>query len=155
MRSPRRRDAAQDEPGMTAMIDVVFLLLVFFVWTSSFDEPERDIASRIAMPERAVKAVAGQNTVPAPSVDLADREARSEEIVVRIIAGPRGLRYQVGSVDAAAASEVYARLKKIAAIPTNTILIVDPDDDVAFADCIDVYDCALLVGFPRVLFAVD
>lgn len=155
MKSPHRRDADQDEPGMTSMIDVVFLLLVFFVWTSSFDEPERDITSRIAMSERASQAVAGQDAAPTPSFDPADQEPRSEEVVVRLIAGPDGLRYQIGSVDAAAVSEVFSKLKKIAELPINTIVIVDPDDDVEFADCIHVYDYALLVGFNRVLFAVD
>lgn len=154
MKSPHRRDVSQDEPGMTSMIDVVFLLLVFFVWTSSFDEPEKDISSLIAISEQASEAVAGQDAAK-PTFDPADQEPRSEEIVVRIIAGRDGLHYQIGSVDAAAASDVFSKLQKIAALQANTDLIVDPDDDIDFADCIDVYDYALRLGFTRVLFAVD
>lgn len=155
MKSPHRRDVSQDEPGMTSMIDVVFLLLVFFVWTSSFDEPEKDIASLIAISEQALEAVAGQDAAAKPTFDPADQEPRSEEIVVRIIADSGGLRYQIGSVDAAAASDAFSKLQKIAALQANTVLIVDPDDDIDFADCIDVYDYALRLGFTRVLFAVD
>lgn len=155
MKSPYRRDVSQDEPGMTSMIDVVFLLLVFFVWTSSFDKPEKDIASLIAMPEQALETSAGQDAAVIENLDPTDQEPRSEEVVVRLISGPDGLRYKIGSVDAAAASEMFSKLKKIAALRSNTILIVDPDDDIDFAACIDVYDYAVGVGFHRVLFAVD
>ncbi len=48
MKIPARKTNTSLQPPMTPMIDVVFLLLVFFIWTSSFDRPERDLRSQIA-----------------------------------------------------------------------------------------------------------
>nr|WP_246112492.1 biopolymer transporter ExbD [Allorhodopirellula solitaria] len=139
---------------MTSMIDVVFLLLVFFVWTSSFDKPERNLASQIAMSQSELEEINSQGQ--ATSDTLPDEDApRSEDVVVRIIEDESGLRYQVGAVDFAAIGDVLPRLQKIAALPTSTVLIVDPDDGVSFDDCIEVFDHAVRFGFPRVLFAVD
>ena len=155
MKAPHRRDANDNEPGMTSMIDVVFLLLVFFVWTSSFDEPERNIASQIAMPAKAAQAIAMDDGSAPPESTLDDQEPRREEVVVRILAGADGLRYQIGAVEAATLSELLSKLQRIASLPTSPLLIVDPDDSVDFEDCIEVYDHAIGFGFPRVLFAVD
>ena len=46
----RRGGEIDIDSAMTPMIDVVFLLLVFFVWTSSFDLPEFDLPSSLAQP---------------------------------------------------------------------------------------------------------
>lgn len=37
---------------MTSMIDVVFLLLIFFIVTTTFERPEREVASTILVKER-------------------------------------------------------------------------------------------------------
>src|SRR6056297_257054 len=49
MQAPRRPSGFDEEFAMTSMIDVVFLLLVFFIWTSSFDRPEADLRGHVAM----------------------------------------------------------------------------------------------------------
>ena len=36
------------ELNLTSMIDVFFLLLIFFVCTSSFDEPEKNLPTKLA-----------------------------------------------------------------------------------------------------------
>ena len=38
------------EVKMTPMIDVVFLLLVFFIWTSSFQIAEQSLSGDLALP---------------------------------------------------------------------------------------------------------
>ena len=50
MKSPRTHTDGLLEVKMTPMIDVVFLLLIFFVWTSSFELPEFDLPSALAEP---------------------------------------------------------------------------------------------------------
>ncbi len=42
MKLPQHFSSDSMELKMTPMIDVVFLLLIFFVWTSSFELPEFD-----------------------------------------------------------------------------------------------------------------
>lgn len=155
MKAPRRRVATDDEPAMTSLIDVVFLLLVFFVWTSSFDKPERDIASQIAMSDRAIKPIESDDPSATSKSRHSDRQSPTEDIVVRIIAGDPGVSYLIGTVEVSTISELVPKLEKIAALPTATNLIVDPDASVGFAECIEVYDHAIGAGFARVLFAVD
>ncbi len=155
MKAPHRRDVADDEPGMTSMIDVVFLLLVFFVWTSSFDQPERELASQIAMPESAIEAVDAEGQSSPLKSRPDDLAPRREEVVVRIFASNSAIAYQLGAVKVADIDDLLPKLQRIAGLPTDTLLIVDPDDGVEFSDCVEIYDHALRLGFPRVLFAVD
>jgi biopolymer transport protein ExbD len=49
----RRRNRSQHELSMTSMIDVVFLLLIFFIVTTTFVRPERQIQSAIQVDEKS------------------------------------------------------------------------------------------------------
>ena len=60
---------------MTPMIDVVFLLLVFFVWTASFQVAEQILPSRVSQAAGADPTAA---TLPPPP------EADFPDIVIRI-----------------------------------------------------------------------
>ena len=58
------RDAAEADDGgginLTPLIDIVFLLLIFFMVTASFQDEERDLAVRVApRAEGAAHAAAG------------------------------------------------------------------------------------------------
>ncbi len=70
------------QPPMTPMIDVVFLLLIFFVWTSRFDRPEEDLPARAAL--EALPGVKPQEPPPRAQTWV-------DEIVVRILASAPGL----------------------------------------------------------------
>ncbi|MCM2371040.1 biopolymer transporter ExbD [Aporhodopirellula aestuarii] len=156
MKAPPRSDVGHDDLAMTSMIDVVFLLLVFFVWTSSFDKPESDLASRIAMPAKAVEQMESPNdgSKSAPT-DTEITEERREELVIQILSGDRGPTYQIGAIPITSLADVRSRLAAMAALRKDAIVIIDPDDAVAVADCIDVFDAARRRGFANVLFAVE
>lgn len=66
--------------SMTSMIDVVFLLLIFFMTTASFVKTERDLDSAIKVNE----------TSAASASDL-------EPAIVEIVAGGSGFIFRVGS----------------------------------------------------------
>ena len=71
-RSPfARRDSL--EIKMTPMIDVVFLLLIFFVWTASFQVVEYVLPSELS-------TLLGNQA----AVDVPPPEADFEDVVVRI-----------------------------------------------------------------------
>jgi biopolymer transport protein ExbD len=74
MRLPQTARSSELGLQMTAMIDVVFLLLVFFLWTSSFEKPEFDLRSSLALPPSGNSASLSKEA-PLPF----------DEIVVRII----------------------------------------------------------------------
>jgi biopolymer transport protein ExbD len=69
------------ELSMTSMIDVVFLLLIFFMTTASFVKTERNLDSAIKDRERQAQ--------PEPS-DM-------EPVIVEIVRGESGFIYRVGS----------------------------------------------------------
>ena len=92
MRLTARRHVSQLEMQMTSMIDVVFLLLIFFMVTSSFQKTEREL-------DPAVKVERQSSSAPR---DLAPT-------IVEVAAGSEGLfafkvgGREIGAVDASAA----------------------------------------------------
>ncbi|MBC8354748.1 MAG: biopolymer transporter ExbD [Planctomycetes bacterium] len=74
---------------MTSMIDVVFLLLIFFMTTASFVKTERDLDSTIKVNEKSA----------AQASDL-------EPAIVEIVAGGTGFVFRVGSRELIAGDEL-------------------------------------------------
>ncbi|WP_417746248.1 ExbD/TolR family protein [Rosistilla oblonga] len=145
MRLPSGHGREPLELKMTPMIDVVFLLLVFFLWTSSFEEPEFLMPSAIADPPLAAGAEA--TLQPPPASEPFD------EIIVRIqwTSGAATLLFNdqpLPSLDA-----LRQRLQAILDVGVLPPVIVDPDPEVPMGDAIRVYDTARSLGFDRVLFA--
>ena len=68
MKRPAIRSNSQQSVGMTSMIDVVFLLLVFFVWTSSFDAPEQDMPGGLAVAAEST-SVSSETLPPEETTD--------------------------------------------------------------------------------------
>jgi biopolymer transport protein ExbD len=75
--------------SMTSMIDVVFLLLIFFMTTASFVKTERDLDSAIKVNEKSA----------AQASDL-------EPAIVEIVAGGSGFVFRVGSRELASGAEL-------------------------------------------------
>lgn len=128
---------------MTAMIDVVFLLLVFFVWTASFRPEELLLPSSVA-------AVAGLG--PAASELAVPLEL--EPVIVRIRAAAGGWQWTINGRTVTEADQLQSVLDEVAGITVEVPLIVDPDDDVPLAEAVRVYDAARGAGLDRVHFAV-
>ena len=131
---------------MTPMIDVVFLLLVFFIWTASFQIVEYVLPSHLL-------AIAGSeatdtSTVPPPETDF-------DEIIVRILWTGSAATWQVNDVPMTSLGQVKAALERIAQIKRDAPLILHPDPDVPLGDVIDVYDISRLAGFEKIQFAVS
>ena len=74
---------------MTSMIDVVFLLLIFFMTTASFVKTERDLDSTIKVNEKSA----------AEASDL-------EPAIVEIVPGVSGYVFRVGSRELPSAAEL-------------------------------------------------
>ena len=147
MRRPElhQRTRGDLEISMTPMIDVVFLLLVFFVWTASFQVVENMLPTSLL-------TVAGTQATelaePAPDLDF-------DEIVIRLIWEGRTLRWQINNMRVASLDEVRRRLDQIAAIRQSATVILHPDQEVPIGDVVDVYDQARLAGFKQVQFATS
>lgn len=139
--SAYQRNRGPLEIAMTPMIDVVFLLLVFFVWTASFQTVELLLPSQ-------VEDVGGSAAVESLPPELQDLE----RIVVRIIRTGDQTTWIMNQQPIAAWPEIKQRLATVAAIRTNLPVTIDPDLEVSVGETIRVYDAARSVGFDQIQF---
>ena len=133
------------ELKMTPMIDVVFLLLVFFVWTASFQVVEYLLPTSVSA---EVGSDDTQSEEPPPDFDF-------ENVVVRILWDGANPSWSVNDQDTPSLAAVRQRLQVIADIKVDVPVILHPDDGVPIGDVIDVYDLSLLSGFDTVQFAIS
>ena len=144
MRTPQAHDEDSLEVKMTPMIDVVFLLLVFFVWTSSFEIPEFDLPSALAeTPAGGSEA----NAIETPPVEVFD------EIVIKLLVQDASTLIELNGQRVDDVGQLRSRLAEIIALGVQPPVIVDPDDRVTMDRAIEVYDAARMAGADRVLFA--
>ena len=143
MKVPRAARRQTMEVKMTPMIDVVFLLLIFFVWTSSFELPEFDLPSALAEPPPA----GNRANTAAPPVEIFD------EIVVRILNRDAVELIQLNGERVEDTGALRTRLQAILALGVQPPVIIDPADQVTMERAVAVYDVARAAGADRVLFA--
>lgn len=141
----RRRSALEIQ--MTPMIDVVFLLLVFFVWTASFQIEERWLPGSVTAPTTAATGGTTNTDVPPPP------EADFEQVIIRIQWQDDAPRWAINDLSIGSLEDVRERLSRIAAIRAAAPIVLHPDSSVPLGHVIDVYDVARLAGFTQVSFA--
>ena len=136
------------EIQMTPMIDVVFLLLVFFVWTAGFQIVEKVLPSRVTAESTDKKSPGAtpDDGTPPPEADF-------ERIVVRVAWAADGPRWTINQEPIPTAAAVRAKLRRIGEITTDVPVVLHPDGDVPLHHVIDVYDSARRLGFTKVSMA--
>lgn len=140
------RDRSADmDSTMTPMIDVVFLLLVFFVWTASFQVIEHILPSEMS---------AQMGTDPSEIVDPIP-EQDFDKIVVRIKWNGAQPSWTVRDQPMASIQDVESMMKSIAAVKIDAPIILHPDSVVPLGFVIEAYDVSKRVGFQKVSFAVN
>jgi len=129
---------------MTPMIDVVFLLLIFFVCTASFQIPEQVLPSRLSL--------AGGSEVELPlEPELQDLD----EIVIRVTRAAGQVRWTINEQHYESLEELRETLLALVKIHSAIPVILDVAGDVPLGGVIDVYDLCRGVGFQRVQFAAS
>ncbi len=124
---------------MTPMIDVVFLLLIFFVWTTSFQAVEAVLPSQLTS-----------------SGDV--RQGRQlqqedfERIVIRLIHRGTTVDLQLNGQPVTTLAALEQRLGQLARIKADLPVVIDPAAEVPFGDVIDVYDTSYRVGLSNIQF---
>jgi biopolymer transport protein ExbD len=145
----RHRSILADRDGvldvaMTPMIDVVFMLLIFFVWTASFRVAELVLPSSLITPSQ------GQGNAPRdPELEDLDR------IVVRITWNGSLPAWAVNDVSAVTLAEVRQRLISAGRVKASLPVLVDPVPDVPLGHVMDIFDIARVAGFENVQFATE
>jgi biopolymer transport protein ExbD len=123
---------------MTPMIDVVFQLIIFFLWTSSFQAVEYLLPGRVSM---ATGTDATELTEPPPP------EADLGELVVRVLLRDSELQWYVNDLPIDSLSQLRLRLRQIGEISREMPVLLHPDGEVPLGDVMDVYDLARLEQF--------
>jgi biopolymer transport protein ExbD len=96
MRLTSRRHGSKIELQMTSMIDCVFLLLIFFMVTSSFNKAERELDPAIKTQRASAKT----------SADLAPA-------IVDVVRGGSGFIFKLGGRELTSADELTGVLRQL------------------------------------------
>jgi biopolymer transport protein ExbD len=149
MRTPSSYNAGRKpiDLQMTPMIDCVFLLLVYFIWSSSFVAPEYILPGELSAAP-AVKGGTGGNEAPPPEADF-------EDVVVRMRGTAGKITWQVNDSDVPSLEALQTSLARIAQIKKDAPVVLHPEQEVPLGDVIDVYDIARSVGFVKIQFATN
>lgn len=141
----RDSDRAADQ-AMTPMIDVIFLLLVFFVCTASLQMIEQILATQMSS---TIGKDPSEVEMPPPE------ELDFDQVVIRIGWDGSQPNYSINRVPLESLAQVRERLRALASVRLDTPLILHPDPPVPMGHVIAAYDEAKLAGFPKVSFAVN
>ena len=128
---------------MTPMIDVIFLLLIFFVCTANFQTPEEVLPTNLSWP--------GSSSELAP-IDPVDMDLH--EIVVKILWREGRVGWEVDQRRYDHLDDVGRVLADVAQIKIDLPVILDVDGSVPIENVIDVYDLCRQIGFEKIQFSV-
>ena len=142
-RHPGRRTPI--ELMMTPMIDVIFLLLIFFLTSSSFRVAE------LYLPSSVSKASPPQGTGSDPPID--PTEDALDQIVIKLDVAGTAIRATLNGAPVNDISQLPERLRALAAVRADVPVVIDPDDRVVAQQWISIYDAARQSGLARVYLA--
>jgi biopolymer transport protein ExbD len=129
---------------MTPMIDVIFLLLVFFLATTSFQVLEK------LLPGAVAEVAPAQGSAPAPPDLTVEPE---EQIILKAQRDADVIAWTLGGVRLPDMLELRQRLTTLARVNNDVPLIIDPAADTPVGEVIQVYDYARSVGLTRIFMA--
>jgi biopolymer transport protein ExbD len=141
-----RPTSAGMELMMTPMIDVVFLLLVFFLATSSFEKLEQMLPGGIA--DQGAKAGSSEPVL------LPDTLRDIQDCIIRIEASAdRVWSYRFNGSSMPDQQQLLAQAQAVIQAKPDIPIIVHPDDPVPMGLAIEIYDRLRAAGGLRVFFA--
>jgi biopolymer transport protein ExbD len=144
--SPFRDRRTSVELQLTPMIDCVFLLMIYFIWSSSFAIAEMSLPSKLS-------AQAGGSG--AASINEPPPEADFPSVVVRVLWTGSGPIWTVNEKPVRSLAELRQTLAALARLKRDAPVIIDPASDVPLGDVIDVFDLSRVVGLQKIQFAAS
>ena len=142
VRSDRDHDV---NSTMTPMIDVVFLLLIFFVWTAGTQIVEYVMQSQMTA-EQGNQAT--EIADPLPDQDF-------DKVLIRVRWDGTLPDWTIDDQGIESIEQLSSRLTQLAGVNIDAPIIVHPDENVPVGYVIEVYDQAKLSGFQKVSFALN
>jgi len=143
MRLPNRSGKRGFSFQFTSMIDVIFLLLVFFICTSSFTKPERTLPSPLS-----------EGGIGPPDPTQIEEELPPEPILIDLHWVNATPVWVVSEMQRNSLQEVRSVLAGIAQnVDPETPIILDIDDAVPMLHTINLFDTCRSVGLTNVQYA--
>ncbi|MCA9046309.1 MAG: biopolymer transporter ExbD [Planctomycetaceae bacterium] len=141
MKVPRHHRST-DYGGMTAMIDIVFLLLVFFVIGAAGLPKEETITT--------VLPTQGSIATPAPQ----ERPPQQIDVWLKLLVGPKGRTVvDMNGTSYDDLKFLKEQLKLLADFDPSNPVVLDVEADVPYGDVVDIYDTCIAAGFDNIEFA--
>jgi len=140
--------ASEDEKielQMTAMIDVVFLLLIFFVTTMKFAAIEGNLPAYLPKKEKRI-AVANAQTAP-------DEKAELEDIVLRLSTEGGKFEIAVGRAILPNFRQLAFKLDRLHRQFPKQNIVLDADPDVPFGKVVQALNACAAAEYFNVSFA--
>ena len=128
----RRRVAV----SMTPLIDVVFLLMVFFLMTINFEKPELVLENRLPQ--------LGSEASEDPSKDW-----ETVEVKLQIARQDGTLKLFLGE---RVVDDFDGLLDYLNQLPDDVMVVIDAEDDVAYKHLLGVYNTCLKAGKQQIVF---
>lgn len=144
MRIPSFRQPRGLDAKMTPMIDVIFLLLVFFVCTASFHAVEQILPTTLSLPG----SVDSETPLDPQMLDL-------DEVVISLGWDAGHPLWKMENRRFASLAEVEATLAALAQVKADLPVILDPDGAVPMEHVIDLYDACRQAGLETIRFAAE
>lgn len=119
---------------LAPMIDVVFLLLIFFIATMQFSQSERELNV---------------------SVPVAEEGADARQTVGEIIVNVREDGGVVVDHAEMTQDQLFAKLTRIAAVHKNQAIRIRGDGKVEYQKIVEVIDVCQKAGIPNISFATQ
>lgn len=146
MRIPHRmrNSATADSDTMTPMIDVVFLLLVFFICASVGGTADQLLPAEL------------RGTESSPDIAVPQEEPKWDHpaIQIRIEPGAEGMHILLDDQPLAGPEILTERLTQLAAVDPDSRIILNIHDEVQVQQFISVYDLCQSLKFQNISFAV-
>jgi len=140
LRKKRRRPRSEMSLNLTAMIDTTFLMLTFFVTTSSMKEAEGYLASR--------PPVDGPGGAPLPITPIVVRLEPSDGAGCRI----RIDNFAAAPTSFTELSDVLAQIKGNPGFGGDTPVVLMAGQDVAWDHVVNAWNAAVRAGYREIRF---
>jgi len=129
---------------MTPMIDVVFLLLIYFVCTASFQPLEQSLRTPLAIPSGG----AGAQPVDVEIEDF-------EPIVVKAQREQGSMAWFIGEAACQNLGQVAATLRALHEVHSDLPVILDIGAEVPLGEVVGLYDVCWVSGYRKIQFATS
>lgn len=141
---------------MAAMIDVVFLLLIYFLWTTGFEPPEYDWGGRLTpgADGSAAAPAADDWTDAAAVVERADPSWSRLHVRIGLDAAGR-VEIRLNDRLLGGPADLADRFRQVAGLGFGHSVVISSESGVSLGQVMSVHDALLEAGGGDVALAVE